>query len=294
MAHSAAPLSVRSVPDLERSYGFHSWHCRPELMAMPHRHSDIEINFVLHGEICYLHRDREIRIPSDRLAIFWAAIPHQLIDRPTACDFAILTIPLEVFVGWKLPHAFTQALLWGEMLLDATPSAAALDRLLFPCWHEDLANGRARLALREIEARLWRLAEALAAEPAERPAERPAEEEADGLEIRTVPAPNAKAHQMARFIVEHYAAPLSVAQVAGAVNLHPSYAMACFKKTFRMTVLDYILHFRVTQAQRLLATTEQSVLEIALQTGFNSTSSFYAAFRRYAGYSPRYYRQSVS
>jgi AraC-like DNA-binding protein len=256
-------------------------------MALPHRHSDIEINFVLSGEICYLHRDRDIRIPSGRLAIFWAAIPHQLIDRPVTCDFAILTIPLEVFVAWKLPAVFTQALLWGEMLLDSSPADAALDRLLFPRWHADLAQERAHLALREIEARLWRLAASLAAY-VERGAA-PASAQPAGASL----GPNGKAHQMARYIVDHYASPLTVGQIAGAVNLHPSYAMECFKKTFQMTVLDYVLHFRVTQAQRLLATTELSVLEVAMQTGFGSTSSFYAAFRRFAGHSPRLYRRSV-
>ena len=211
------------------------------------------------------------------MPVFWAAIPHQLVERLPSCDFCIITIPLEVFLGWKLPDGFVQAILTGELVVDADSSSALLDRLQLPRWHVELTAAQPFVVLKEIEARLWRLA--LAAPDAPPP--------------RIAAETGGKAGRMAHYIVANYTAPLAVEAVARAVGLHPNYAMTCFKQTFGMTILDYALQYRVTQAQRLLVTTDASVLEIAMQSGFGSLSSFYAAFQRYTGRTPRSLRQAA-
>ncbi len=100
-----------------------------------------------------------MRLSPGRLAIFWAAIPHQLVERPLACDFCIFTIPLETFLAWKLPASLVQDLLAGDMVIDADGANAPLDQLMLPRWHEELST-RADpvVVLKEMEARLWRLA----------------------------------------------------------------------------------------------------------------------------------------
>ncbi len=279
MIHSSTrtqPIDPRTVQNAG-AMGLNGWRFQPRLMPAPHRHSDIEINFLLDGSITYLHRERIVSIASGRLAIFWGAIPHQLTERPEACDMCILTIPLELFLGWKLPTTLTQPLLAGELLVDQNQDESAIDRLLFPRWHQDLAAERGAIALKEIEARLWRFALG----------KRLAKGSAKGGQSKS------KENEMARYIVDHYAEPLTVQVVADTVGLHPSYAMSCFKTTFGMTILEYILQYRVAQAQRLLATTDESVLDVALQTGFGSTSSFYSAFKKYVGCAPNGYRKSV-
>lgn len=257
------------------AFGLRSWHTFPPLMGVPHRHSDIEINFLLTGAITYIHRERVVTIPSNCLAIFWGAIPHQLTERPAGCDMCIFTIPLETFLAWKLPASLTQPLLMGELLTDTTDAQGAADRYIIPRWHQDLRSQQAFIALKEIEARLWRFA--LASQPAPGQAKSPPE--------------TTKTSQLARYIVEHYAEPLSIGRVAAAVGLHPNYAMTCFKQTFGMTILEYIVQYRIAQAQRLLVTSDESVLTIALQTGFSSASSFYAAFHKVVGCAPRTYRR---
>lgn len=128
-------------------------------MTLPHRHTEIELNLLLEGEIVYAHCDRLVRLSPGRLAIFWAAIPHQLVERPLACDFCIFTIPLETFLAWKLPASLVQDLLAGDMVIDADGANAPLDQLMLPRWHEELST-RADpvVVLKEMEARLWRLA----------------------------------------------------------------------------------------------------------------------------------------
>ncbi len=265
-------------PAIQYSYGLSSWRCQPALMPLPHRHSEIELNLLLAGEVTYVHRDRSIQLAPGRLAIFWGAIPHQLIERPLVCDFCIFTVPLELFLAWKLPGGFVQALLAGEMFVESDEVNMALDGLLLPRWHDDLAAGQELVVLKEIEARLWRLALQTRGTTASRSPGEPA----------------GKAGRMAQYIVANYSAPLAVEAIAAAVGLHPNYAMTCFKQAFDMTILEYVLQYRVTQAQRLLVTTDASVLDIALQSGFGSSSSFYAAFQRYTGRTPRSFRQTTN
>lgn len=254
------------------AYGLSGWRCLPELMALPHSHTEIEINLLLEGEIVYAHRDRLVRLLPGRFAIFWAAIPHQLVERPAACDFCIFTIPLETFLGWKLPPLFVQDLLAGEIVIEPDASNAALDALMLPRWYVELsASADPTVVLKEMEARLWRLALG--------------HNTAAALSIRT--EPRSAIEKMAQYVVQHYQTPLTVEEVAGAVGLHPNYATTSFKRTFGMTIWEYTMQYRVTQAQRLLVTTDASILDVAMQSGFGSLSSFYTAFRRYTGRTPR-------
>lgn len=64
--------------------------------------------------------------------------------------------------------------------------------------------------------------------------------------------------------------------------------MNLFQKTFGTTLIHYLTGHRVSHAQRLLATTDMTVADVA----FNSISRFNEAFWRSCGYSPRKYRRT--
>jgi AraC-like DNA-binding protein len=101
-----------------------------------------------------------------------------------------------------------------------------------------------------------------------------------------------KVEQMACFIAQNYTEKLTVQQIGEFVKLHPNYAMNLFQKTFGTTLIAYLTQHRVSHAQRLLSTTEETVTEIAFQSGFLSISRFNDAFRRACGCSPREYRRT--
>ena len=264
---------------VQHSFGLHAWRGNPHLMPRPHRHSEIELNFVCQGAIAYLHRDMVVTIPAGRLAIFWAAIPHQVVESHES-TFYYVTLPLETFLAWKLPQSFTQALLFGDLILDEHSENAPYNNLAFQRWHTDLTSERAFIALMEIEALLWRLALATQQCPI------------TGQPTYAHVANN-NAGRMAKFIVDHYAEPLTVEAIASWVGLHPNYAMQLFKRVFGLSLLDYVIQYRVAQAQRLLVTTDDNVLAIAIQAGFSSSSNFYMAFKKYCGQSPNAYRYAL-
>ena len=99
--------------------------------------------------------------------------------------------------------------------------------------------------------------------------------------------------KMAFFIAENYAKPLRVAEIAKAVGIHPEYAVRLFRKTCGMSLVDYVTKHRISHAQRLLATTNRKVVDIAFESGFSSASRFYAAFQKACGKSPKRYQAST-
>jgi AraC-like DNA-binding protein len=158
---------------------------------------------------------------------------------------------------------------------------------LFENWVQDLRkpdDDLRQCVLLEMHARLVRLArrQALAERPTPAPGRRKASLNEGGLN---------KVEQMACLIARRYLEKLSVEDIGKAVGLHPNYAMNLFKRSFGTTLVDYLTHHRVSHAQRSLATTDQKIVEVALESGFNSISRFNEAFRRACGCSPRDYRQ---
>jgi AraC family transcriptional regulator len=66
-----------------------------------------------------------------------------------------------------------------------------------------------------------------------------------------------------------------------------------FKSSFGLPPHQFILRSRIERARALLRTAETSLVEVALQCGFNSQSHFTTAFRRLVGTTPAAYRASL-
>lgn len=270
-------------PDLA-PYGFtcELWKAAP--MRRPDRHNEIELNLLLRGSLTYLLGGTRVTLPPRHLGAFWAAIPHQVIGSEDLPQYFVVTLPLAWFLQCHFPSRLVDRLLGGQFLSDPDPRRGELDLALCRQWRCDLAGRRGKAApatTLELHARLLRLAEALPERPASHPAARMVLGE----------AAVSKAEQMAGYIARHYEEVLSVESVARQVDLHPSYAMTLFKRTFHITVNEYLTHYRVAQAQRLLATTDKKVLDVALESGFRTSSRFYEAFARACGCSPTRYRK---
>lgn len=268
-------------------YGLTCVHWRPSPMQRPDHHNEIELNFLETGSVTYLLGGRKTVVDAGRLSVFWAAIPHQIIDYGNETAYFVATIPLPWFLQWRLPDHFVQQLLQGQLIHEPTTDRALSDSRLFADWEDDLLHENAEMekaVLLEMQARLLRLAlNAPAAPPVPRKRERVTTVTDTGLN---------KVERMACFIAQRYTDRLTVQEIADVVKLHPNYAMSLFQKSFGTTLIHYLTQHRVSHAQRLLATTDQTVTEVAFSSGFNSISRFNDAFRRTCGCSPRDYRRS--
>lgn len=98
--------------------------------------------------------------------------------------------------------------------------------------------------------------------------------------------------QAMAYIHQHYAEPISRADLARHVALSQDYLTACFRKELGVTPVAYLNRYRVHQARQLLTDTGKSITEIALEVGFSDSGYFSRVFRREVGKSPEAYRQA--
>lgn len=92
------------------------------------------------------------------------------------------------------------------------------------------------------------------------------------------------------FIEKHYRSPISLCDVAKAVNRSPAYLTDFVRRETGRTVLGWIIERRLTEARRLLLTTNLSVERIAELVGYLGTAHFIRQFRRLHDKTPHAWR----
>ena len=94
------------------------------------------------------------------------------------------------------------------------------------------------------------------------------------------------------YIHANISSPIHLRDVASASCVSPFHFHRLFTAFCGTTPHRYISALRMARAQSLLRTTERSVMEIALECGFESVGSFTTLFSRYAGTSPARFRKN--
>ncbi len=248
-----------------------------------HRHPEIEVNYIASGAVEYRYGGSTLTLAAGSLAVFWASVPHIASHVEANTTQLWYHIPVRVFRQWDLP--ITARVLAGKILTFETDGAydhAILERILADTETSRRdGDGRSpfgRVALLNMHAYLARLCLV----------------ERESTAQLTAEAPSGRAAAMAAFVVAHAGdADLDVARVAAAAGLHPTTAMREFRAAHGLTIGTYIHHHRVSWAQQLLATTDDTTSRIGFSVGFASTSSFYATFTKHVGMPPGQFRKHV-
>ena len=84
---------------------------------------------------------------------------------------------------------------------------------------------------------------------------------------------------------------LSLQQLAARIRIKPHHLSQVLNQHIGQNFYDFINRARIRHACELLAQTDQTVLDIALASGYNNKVSFYNAFKQFIGKTPRAYRQ---
>ncbi len=93
-------------------------------------------------------------------------------------------------------------------------------------------------------------------------------------------------------IDQHFREPLTLEQLAEAAGLSPTYLCRAFRAYTGKTLFSYRLERQVQAAMLRLRQTNEKVILIATEVGFNDVSHFNRCFARLCGQSPRAYRQA--
>lgn len=297
--------------------GFQAWARQTEGMAHAHRHSDLELNYVQRGRMSYLIGGRIVTLPVGRLCVLWGSLPHQSTELPDTPALIWVTAPLSWVLSLDLPEPLIERLLTEGLAVDAVERPT--DEPVLQQWITDLnpretephhtkerntegsdarhtrqagharsSDPEAYRAMRlELEARLRRLALDIA------------EPQANDMTLSDPPARSldggtlAAVQAMAGYMNQHYQAPLTVERIAEAAHLHPHYAMTVFRQHLGLTLNQYLTRQRIAHAQRLLVTSDLSILEVGLHSGFGSNSRFHEAFKQATGTSPGNFRRQT-
>lgn len=259
------------------SLDFRIWKAIPQAMAKAHAHPDIEINFLMEGSIRYFMGGRFYDIRTGGTAIFWAGMPHQSLAKSADLCGIWLTLPLGWLLRCKHVSHLVEQLLKGELI--AGPSLPSIHER-FQQWAREFGEGDPvlrEIILAELEAYLSRVSIGLKGK--RRSSRRSLSPVIQRVEAITV------------YLGSRYQQEISVDEVASAVGLHPKYLLTLFRRTCGMTLWDYVIRLRLAHAQRLLLTTDRTVLDVALEAGFGSASAFYQAFRKYESRTPAEFRR---
>lgn len=98
---------------------------------------------------------------------------------------------------------------------------------------------------------------------------------------------------MLTYIHQHFREKLTLDQIAAAAAVSQRECLRCFRSCIQTTPFTYITDYRIQMAERLLRTTNHSVTEIALETGFSDGAYFSKIFRQVHSMSPGQYRKGL-
>ncbi|HBO38849.1 MAG TPA: transcriptional regulator MelR [Pasteurellaceae bacterium] len=259
----------------------------PCVMPGYHWHGHMEINIPFDGDIEYIFNGRSVTIRAGHISLFWASVPHRVVDCKQCGKMAVLDIPVHLFLSWPLSQELINHVTHGVIIQSLNPNLISLFEVMR--WEKELNMpnpNRHQLVYDEIELMIKRLS-------------------FDGWELLLEDTYNfndqlkSSRHSqhyvslMLDYIAKHYNQSLTVIDVASAVGLNTNYAMGLFQKVMQLTIKQYITMMRINHAKALLSDTNKTMLDIALTAGFNSISRFYDNFQTYTGVTPQNYRKSV-
>ena len=85
---------------------------------------------------------------------------------------------------------------------------------------------------------------------------------------------------------------ITLQELADIAALSPYYFSRIFARETGMTPHKYLISTRMANAKFLLKTSQMSVKEIAIRSGFSDESGFCTAFKKQEGMTPKEYRSS--
>jgi len=93
------------------------------------------------------------------------------------------------------------------------------------------------------------------------------------------------------YISENFTEEIKLEDLAKKVSLSHHYLCRCFKKVTGRTIFEYIEQMRIQYSCYLLKTTDESIMDISLDSGFNSVNYYNRIFKKIMNKTPREYRQ---
>lgn len=96
-----------------------------------------------------------------------------------------------------------------------------------------------------------------------------------------------------KYIENHFAEEIRIEQVVAELYVTPNYFSQIFKSETGVNYSDYLNQYRVERAKDYLENTEFKVYQVSEKVGYQNYKYFHTVFRKYAGCSPKEYRNRL-
>lgn len=138
----------------------------------------------------------------------------------------------------------------------------------------------------------WQYAERVAAPIVTRYFHLLAQAHLHGDQPRRIALPRWRLQRVHDYVQAHLGESVSLANMASAAGLSSMHFAAQFRVATGQRPHDYLLQCRIDRAKTLLATTQRSLIDIALDVGFCTQAHFTTVFKRFTGTTPNLWRRN--
>jgi len=97
--------------------------------------------------------------------------------------------------------------------------------------------------------------------------------------------------RVVEFLETNFVGEIDAEKLASIAGLSIPHFNRRFRELLRLSPMEYVQSLRIQEAQRLLATTQESVAEISAATGYYDQSHFTKRFKKVTGITPLKYRR---
>lgn len=95
------------------------------------------------------------------------------------------------------------------------------------------------------------------------------------------------------YLDENYKYDITVEAIAKMCNLSYSYFSRQFKVLMGKTFTEYLNYIRITEAEKLLLSTDMNITQVALEIGFSTSSYFIQQFKHFKNISPKQFKHNI-
>lgn len=246
-----------------------------------HWHDEVELIFVLSGDIGYLINGERIAIRAGEGVFVNSRQLHRILGGTSDCELLCLIFsPMLICASKHVTSKFVQSILSaGDLPYIFLTSDVEWQRNILQkvaSVYQSTINGEEEL---EIMAHLYHMWHLIVRNM--KGLERKNTAHNDLMYVKT----------MIEFIQTSYEERVSLQDICECGNMGKNKCTSLFWKYTNMSPVDYVRHYRVEKGIELLKYSHMTITEIAYATGFSGASYFAETFRKYMGCSPVQFRE---
>lgn len=259
-------------------------HMKQTFQFPVHWHDELEIIYIKQGALQITINGQDYQGTAGSIFLVNPRELHLMGSSDLSVAYYTLLFPLE-FISFQsrdeLETTLLQPLRSGQLIFEHEISDTTLKNKLCSILDEITAINRETSSMKQLKTRILLL------QFLQQIVEYPS---------LIVPASGSKTDMQKELLVyiqQHYTDKITLQDLAEHFHLSEKYISRYFKEHFYLTFSDYVNHLRLTHAKKLLESTELSVTEIALCSGFPNVSYFIRTFKTCYEKPPLKYRKST-